>query len=79
MRLALDPPVVARLPWECLYDTRNGAFLSTTPEVTLVRYVRPAAQEPPAVPRGRRFAFFSPPSRLSRIARSGRPRRFVAR
>ncbi len=50
VRLSLDPPVVARLPWECLYDTRNGAFLSTTPEVTLVRYVRPAAQEPPSIP-----------------------------
>ncbi len=49
VRLALEPPIVARLPWECLYDTRNGAFLSTTPEVTLVRYVRPSAQEPPAM------------------------------
>jgi hypothetical protein len=50
VRLALDPPVVARLPWECLYDTRNGAFLSNTGEVTLVRYIRPSAQEPPAMP-----------------------------
>ena len=50
VRLALDPPVVSRLPWECLYDTRNGAFLGKAPEVTLVRYIRPSAQEPPAVP-----------------------------
>lgn len=50
VRLALDPPLVARLPWECLYDTRNGAFLNSTSEVTLVRYIRPSAQEPPAVP-----------------------------
>ncbi len=50
VRLALDPPVVAKLPWECLYDTRSGAYLSTLPEVTLVRYIRPQAQEPPAVP-----------------------------
>jgi hypothetical protein len=50
VRLALEPQIVARLPWEYLYDTRNGAFLSTTPEVTLVRYVRPSTQEPPAMP-----------------------------
>ncbi|MGH9322029.1 MAG: CHAT domain-containing protein [Vicinamibacteria bacterium] len=50
VRLAIDPPIVARLPWECLYDTRNGKFIGTMTEVTLVRYVRPAAQEPPSLP-----------------------------
>jgi hypothetical protein len=50
VRLAIDPPVVARLPWECLYDTRNGAFLSSSTDITLVRYVRPPGQEPPLVP-----------------------------
>ncbi len=65
VRLALDPPIVARLPWECLYDTRNGAFLSTTPEVTLVRYVRPSAQEPPAMAA-------RPPLRVLLTAEAGR-------
>jgi hypothetical protein len=47
VRLAIEPEVAARLPWECLYDTRNGTFLSTSADVTLVRYVPPAAAEPP--------------------------------
>jgi hypothetical protein len=70
VRLALDPPVVARLPWECLYDTRNGAFLSTNPDVTLVRYVRPSAQEPPAIPA-------RPPLRVLLAAESTEPDRFL--
>jgi hypothetical protein len=70
VRLALDPPVVARLPWECLYDTRNGAFLGTTPEVTLVRYVRPSAQEPPAMPA-------RPPLRVLLAAESGQQDRVL--
>lgn len=70
VRLALDPPVVARLPWECLYDTRHGAFLSTTPEVTLVRYIRPSAQEPPAIPA-------RPPLRVLLAAESGQQDRVL--
>jgi hypothetical protein len=70
VRLALDPPVVARLPWECLYDTRHGAFLSTTPEVTLVRYIRPSAQEPPAMPA-------RPPLRVLLAAESGQQDRVL--
>ncbi len=68
VRLSLDPPIVARLPWECLYDTRNGAFLSTTPEVTLVRYVRPSAEEPPSMPA-------RPPLRVLLAAEVGRQER----
>jgi hypothetical protein len=26
VRLRIDPPIVARLPWECLYDTRQSGF-----------------------------------------------------
>jgi CHAT domain/HEAT repeats len=64
VRLAIDPPIVARLPWESLYDTRNGSFLSTSSDVTLVRYVRPASQEPPTVS-------VRPPLRVLLVAEPG--------
>lgn len=50
IRLELTPPIVSRLPWECLYDTRTGSFLSASSDVTLVRYHRPRGREPAAVP-----------------------------
>ncbi len=65
VRLAIDPPIVARLPWECLYDTRTGSFLSASSDVTLVRYVRPASQEPPAVS-------VRPPLRVLLVAEPGK-------
>ena len=49
VRLKLEPVMVARLPWECLYDTREAKFLSTSSEVTLVRYVAPQVAEPQPV------------------------------
>ena len=39
IRLKIDPPNVARLPWECLYDTRRATFLGNSSETTLVRFV----------------------------------------
>ncbi|HXV63302.1 MAG TPA: NACHT domain-containing protein [Vicinamibacteria bacterium] len=48
--LAIEPSIVARLPWECLYDTKNGVFASAWDDVALVRYVAPAESEPPLVP-----------------------------
>ena len=50
VRLKLEPPMVARLPWECLYDTRSRMFFSVSDDVTLVRYQQPRAMEPPSVP-----------------------------
>lgn len=49
LRLKLEPPMVARLPWECLYDTRNATFLSSSEYVSLVRYQSPTRSEPPVV------------------------------
>ena len=47
LRLRLEPYEVARLPWECLYDTRSHLFLGGTTETTLLRYVDAAMEPPP--------------------------------
>ncbi len=49
IRLRIDPPIAARLPWECLYDTRHDNFVLNSDETTLVRYSE-QANEPPPVP-----------------------------
>ena len=72
VRLKLEPMIVARLPWECLYDTRESKFLSTNSEVMLVRYVAPRVGEPQPVARdagGSRFR----PSSLRARSRGHRP------
>ena len=48
VRLRLDPPMVGRLPWECLYDTRHQSFLAASEETTLVRFVTEAKEAAPA-------------------------------
>ena len=63
VRLKLEPPIVARLPWECLYDTRNGTFLATFADATLIRYRPPAALEPEPAPA-------APPLRVLLVAES---------
>lgn len=49
IRLKIDPPNVARLPWECLYDTRSAVFLGSSPDTTLVRFLE-QEKEPPSLP-----------------------------
>lgn len=39
IRLRMTPPELAALPWEYLYDGQEDAFLATSPETALVRYV----------------------------------------
>jgi hypothetical protein len=39
VRLCLEPPELAALPWEYLYDATEDSFLSISPETPLVRYV----------------------------------------
>ncbi len=39
VRLCLEPPELAALPWEYMYDTSQYGFLSISPETPLVRYV----------------------------------------
>jgi formylglycine-generating enzyme required for sulfatase activity len=53
VRLRLEPPELAALPWEYAYDAEADFFLALSPEVPLVRYVpmrgstRPTAVTPP--------------------------------
>ena len=53
IRLSLEPPELAALPWEYLYDPREDCFLAISPETPLVRYVpmarptRPTSVAPP--------------------------------
>ena len=49
IRLRIDPPIAARLPWECLYDTRHGDFVLNSDETTLVRYYE-QPNEPSPIP-----------------------------
>jgi len=49
IRLRLASSDAARLPWECLYDTRHDSFLGTSPETTLVRFVEQAQETQMAV------------------------------
>lgn len=39
VRLRLEPPELAALPWEYLYDPQEDSFLATSPETALVRYI----------------------------------------
>jgi len=71
IRLKIDPPNVARLPWECLYDTREAKFLSMNSDVTLVRYVAPRAGEPqPVAPRESPLNLIQLEN-MTRLARAG--------
>jgi tetratricopeptide (TPR) repeat protein len=53
VRLRLEPPELAALPWEYLCDAEEDCFLGVSPETPLVRYVplarpsRPIAVSPP--------------------------------
>lgn len=53
VRLRMEPPELAALPWEYLYDPDEDRFLAISPETPLVRYVpmrsttRPTAVSPP--------------------------------
>jgi hypothetical protein len=54
LRMALDKPLEARLhglPWELLYDTSNGKFLSLSEQISVVRYLKvPLPSNRPPVP-----------------------------
>jgi len=39
VRLHLEPPELAALPWEFMYDAQEDCFLAISPETALVRYV----------------------------------------
>lgn len=39
LRLKIDPPALAALPWELLYDSGRDCFLATSSETLLTRYI----------------------------------------
>ncbi|MCH9662200.1 MAG: CHAT domain-containing protein [Gammaproteobacteria bacterium] len=39
VQLRIEPPELSALPWEYLYDAAEDAFLATSPETALVRFV----------------------------------------
>jgi len=39
VRLCIEPPELAALPWEYLFDVHESAYLATSAETALVRYV----------------------------------------
>ncbi len=39
VRLCIEPPELSALPWEYLYDVHEAAYLATSSETALVRYV----------------------------------------
>ncbi len=47
LRLIIEPPELAALPWEYLYHQWENFFLATSSEITLSRYVQVAEQIPP--------------------------------
>ncbi len=47
LRLIVEPPELAALPWEYLYDPGGKFFLATSAEIPLSRYIHVAEQIPP--------------------------------
>ncbi len=47
VRLAMDPPAIAALPWELLYDDRRQRSIACRPQHPLVRAVGRVGQIPP--------------------------------
>ena len=51
VRLRIDPPEVAALPWEYCYDNESGTFLALDPRTPMVRYLAMAdSPRPVAIP-----------------------------
>ncbi len=48
LRLTIDPPELAALPWEFLFDTQEDAFLAISPQTAVVRYLPVQAPATPA-------------------------------
>jgi hypothetical protein len=53
LRLRIEPPELAALPWEFMYDTRSGDYVCLSKSLSLVRYpmapqpLQPLAVDPP--------------------------------
>ncbi len=53
LRLHIGSWDLSRVPWELLYDPRQGEFLVFDPQVSLVRYIRMGASPPVLRPAGK--------------------------
>jgi hypothetical protein len=64
--LRVDPPALAALPWELLYDPTDNVFLALDPLVSVARYLPQAARPAPAPRSGplRVLAVFAGPTDL---------------
>ncbi|HEX6607578.1 MAG TPA: CHAT domain-containing protein, partial [Chloroflexia bacterium] len=64
--LRVDPPALAALPWELLYDPTDNIFLALDPVVSVARYLPQAARPAPAPRSGplRVLAVFASPTTL---------------
>jgi hypothetical protein len=46
-KLDIEPPLLAALPWEYLYDPSSLTFPALSPRTPITRYTHPRQQEPP--------------------------------
>ena len=57
LKLDIEPPALAVLPWEYLYDPESLTFPALSPRTPITRYTHPRQQEPPPLA-------FEPPLRI---------------
>jgi CHAT domain len=77
LQLRLQPPEIAALPWEFMYDPVDGSFVSLNPATPIVRYpeidqaLRPLAINPPL----RILGMMAAPPDLPPLDKAGEARR----
>ena len=47
IKLEIEPPTLAALPWEYLYDPESQTFPALSPRTPITRYIEPRQHEPP--------------------------------
>ena len=47
IKLEIEPPTLAALPWEYLYDPESQTFPALSPRTPVTRYIHPRQHEPP--------------------------------
>lgn len=57
IKLTVEPPELAALPWEYLYDPEAQSFPALSPRTPITRYTHPRQQDPPPLA-------FAPPLRI---------------
>jgi tetratricopeptide (TPR) repeat protein len=68
IRLNIHDPKMAALPWECMYDSASGEYLSLSRLTPIVRYWQASSVEPsPVCPPLRVLGLISTPDDLARL------------